>query len=132
MGNTIKNKQDKAYLDSLKNCQEFLKLSTEIKDYLMKNKTLTLFLDFSNDDVFSLYQKQLEFYIYFSVSFCETIKSRSLEGVMTKRDAGQIEYLVTNLQKILNYMGRICLPKLEHILWKTFDQGVFLNFFLIL
>lgn len=124
MGNSIKNKQDSEHLDTLKNCQEYSKLSTEIKDYLMKNKTPSLSLDFSDDDVFSLYQKQLEFYIYFSISFCETIKTRSLEGVMTKRDSGQIEYLISNLQNILNYMGRLCLPKLEHILWRTFDQGV--------
>ena len=129
MGNTIKNKHDQAHLDSLKNCQEFTKLSTEIKDYLMKNKNPSLSLDFSNDDVYSLYQKQLEFYIYFSISFCETIKSRTLEGIMTKRDAGQIQYLISNLQKILNYMGRVCLPKLEHILWRTFDQGVKKLFF---
>ena len=95
-----------------------------IKDYLMKNKVPTLTLDFSDDDVFSLYQKQLEFYIYFSISFCETIKSRSVDGVMSKRDSNQIEYLISHLQKIFNYMGRVSLSKLEQILWRTFDQGV--------
>ena len=124
MGNSIKNKKDSDRLESLKNCQEYSKLCTEIKEYLMKNKTLTLTLDFLDDDVYSLYQKQLEYFLYFAVSFCETIRSRSVNEVMDKRDASQIDYLVNNLQKVLNYMGRVCADKAFALLWRTYDQGV--------
>lgn len=129
MGNSIKNKHDKALLESLKNCQEYSKLCTEIKNYLIKNKKLTLTLDFSDDDVYSLYQKQLEFFIYFSISFCETVRARSLNGIMTSRDASQMDYLLSNLQKILNYMGRICLDRTYSIMWRTTDFGVNFWFF---
>lgn len=124
MGNALLSKTDSSVLERLQAAREFSAFSEALEEYLSSAKTLSLRLDFAETDVFSLYLRQFEFFVYFSVSACEAATGRAAQSSMAKADARKVDFLLGALQQVLNLLGRVSPERAETLLWKTRGEGV--------
>ena len=134
MGNSVTKKADKTLLESLKTCQDFSSFADTMNAVLSKRKNFSFNPDFDNEDeeVCFLFQRQMEFFLYFAVCKVEGLQGPEPGAKLDKSSALQVDFLIGLLQKVLNFLGRKKIRKLEDILWKTYEMGVIRGFLFVI
>lgn len=124
MGNNLlKDKEE--FTQSIKETFEYEDFTKKMTEFINKKTNLSYQVNYGEEieEISTLYQKQFQFFIYFSV---EELDKLSSKGYVDNETAKKIQFWILNLEKILNFIGRCKIRKLEDILWKTSSYKVIL------
>lgn len=122
MGNNLlKDKEE--FTQSIKETFEYEDFAKKMSEFINKKSNLSYQVSYGEEieEISTLYQKQFQFFIYLSV---EELDKLSSKGHVDNETAKKIQFWILNLEKILNFIGRCKIRKLEDILWKTSNYKV--------
>lgn len=116
-------KEKENFAKKIKESFDFETFTKEIEEFTNNKSNLNYQANFSDEveEISSLHQQQFQFFIYYSVNKLEELIAGEIGNEI---QAKKIQFLVMNLEKVLNYYSICKIRKMENILWKSSDYKV--------